>query len=303
MSTVIVFGPTGGIGSVVARTAQEQGAKVVLAMRDPQKAIPGLSTTLESKFEKVQADLTNAESVSAAVQKTGAKRAFLYIAHGAGDHMRATLKALKAAGVEFVVLVSSYTVKGEKKDIPPSELISFIHAQAEVSLDEVFGEENYVALRPGGFATNFLRYKAGINSGKLPILAHDFKMDGITAGDIGRVGGTILVHGPRNDQRKVYLFGPQLVSQKGGVETIAKILGKDVQVLGMTEQEALEEYARFGFPKPVAEYVVRKSSATSNDEEERPFYKEGVENVQLYTGKPAETFEEWATANKELFNA
>ena len=40
MGKVIVFGPTGNIGSVAAVTAQEKGAKVYLAMRDPKKTIP-----------------------------------------------------------------------------------------------------------------------------------------------------------------------------------------------------------------------------------------------------------------------
>jgi uncharacterized protein YbjT (DUF2867 family) len=40
---VIVFGPTGNIGSITAQTASKKGAKVYLAMRDPKKTIPGLS--------------------------------------------------------------------------------------------------------------------------------------------------------------------------------------------------------------------------------------------------------------------
>ena len=47
MATVIVFGPTGNIASVAARTAQQHGAKVWLAMRDPSKAIPGLTAEAE----------------------------------------------------------------------------------------------------------------------------------------------------------------------------------------------------------------------------------------------------------------
>ena len=40
---VIVFGPTGNIGSITSQTAGKKGAKVYLAMRDPKKTIPGLS--------------------------------------------------------------------------------------------------------------------------------------------------------------------------------------------------------------------------------------------------------------------
>ena len=44
---VIVFGPTGNIGSVAAQTASKKGATVYLAMRDPKKAIPGLTKEAE----------------------------------------------------------------------------------------------------------------------------------------------------------------------------------------------------------------------------------------------------------------
>jgi uncharacterized protein YbjT (DUF2867 family) len=40
---VIVFGPTGNIGSITSQTAGKKGAKVYLAMRDPKKTSPGLT--------------------------------------------------------------------------------------------------------------------------------------------------------------------------------------------------------------------------------------------------------------------
>ena len=129
-NTVIVFGPTGGVGSVVAIAAHENGAKVVLAMRDTSKSIPGLSSEHESSgsYERVQADLLNAESVSNAVRSTSAKSAFIYLAHGAPDHMRKTIEALKDGGIEFVVFLSSFTVDGKLEDIPQTEIISWMHA-------------------------------------------------------------------------------------------------------------------------------------------------------------------------------
>lgn len=42
----------------------------------------------------------------------------------------------------------------------------------------------------------------------------NFQVDGITPIDMGRVSGTILVQGPKNGQRKVYLYGPQVMSQR-----------------------------------------------------------------------------------------
>lgn len=301
--SVIVFGPTGNIASVAARTAQEHGAKVLLAMRNTQKPIPGLSAEQEQKgdYERIHADLTNPDSVTAAVKASGAKRAFTYLAHGTSDHMRATLTALKSAGVGFVVFLSSYTVTGEPRDVPPSEVITYVHAQVEISLDEIFGPDNYVALRPGGFATNLLRYKKGIGAGEVKLYAPSFKFDCITPRDMGRVGGTILVQGPQNGQQKVYLYGPQIIAQGDAVVVIGKILGKDIKVTALNEQEGVDQYMQAGVPKPIAEYMVRKSGSTSNELADRAFYDIGVENVKLYTGEPSMGFKEWVEENKGLF--
>lgn len=300
---MIIFGPTGKVGSIVARIAQENGAKVHLAMRDTQKVIPGLSAEQErsGKFTRVQADLTNPDTVTTAVKATGSKRAFIYVAHGAPDHMRASIAALKTAGVEFVVFLSSCTVVGELKGISPSEVIPYMHAQVEINLHEIFGAEGYVALRCGYFATNMLWYKEGIDSGDVRLLSPSFKADCITPVDMGCVGGTILVNGPRNGQREVYLYGPQLFTKDEAIGIVGRAIGRDLKVTAINEQEGLELYMRAGVPKPVAEYVVRRYADTSSQSTINPFYEVGVENVQLYKGRPALRFEEWVEANKQLF--
>lgn len=302
MSTVIVFGPTGSVGSFVARTAQQLGAKVFLAMRDTTKAIPGLTPDAEKagEFERVQADLTQPDTVTAAVQSSGAKRAFIYRANGMPDHMRSTLNALKSAGINFVVFLSSYTIAGDPRDVKPDDMIPFIHAQIEINLDEVFGADHYVAIRPGGFATNLLRFKDGIASGEMKMFGPMFKMDFVTPIDMGQVSGTVLVQGPKNNQQKVYVYGPQIRPQKEGVQVIANAMGKEIKFLPVTPDEAIEQFMASGVPKPVALYMVDKLGNSNTEDAERAHYSTGVENVQLYLGRPATTLEAWANGIKDM---
>ncbi|KAI2791981.1 hypothetical protein POX_b02010 [Penicillium oxalicum] len=308
--SVIVFGPTGSVGSIVALTAHNHGSKVYLAMRNTHKPIPGLSPQDERNgtYERVQADLSDPDSVAAAIQSSGAKRAFIYLAHGSPDHMKTTLQALKAAGVEFIVFLSSYTVgmrgsgDGEKlQDIPSSEVIPYVHARVEMNLDEVFGSENYVALRPGGFATNMLFFKEGIAAGEVKMYKGKMTYDCIVPRDIGLVGGTILVQGPRNGQRKVYLYGPRVLSQIEGIEGIGKVIGKEIKIIGVGEEEGREMYVRNGIPKAVVDYLMRITNMEGVYVHERPDYDVGVENVRLYTGLPAMGFEEWVQENHHHF--
>jgi len=305
---VIVFGPTGNIGSIVARTACKKGAKVYLAMRDPKKTIPGLSQEAEQagKYERLQADLTDAGSIRAAVQKSGAQAAFLYLAMGSPDHMLSAFQALKDGGVQQVVFLSSFTVPEDGLEtIDPADLISYIHAACELSMRKVFAKEQLVAIRPGSFATNALQHKAGIDDKEVKILKSERTADWITNDDMGEVSGTVLVEGQRDGQDAIYLFGPEMVSQKSGFEIIGKVLGEEIKVVDVDAEEALKEYVRGGLPEPIAKYLIsaieKTGSATDFMVLAPGKHEEGVANVKKYTGHPALGFEEWVGRNKSMF--
>jgi len=315
---VIVFGPTGGVGSAVARTAHEQGAKVALAMRDPQKPIPGLSNDQEreGRFERLQADLADPESIKAAVTKSGAKYAFIYLLWGAPDGMRRALEALKSAGIEFVVFLSSVGVtiagRGDPGSVPPTNVIAWAHAQVEMNLADVFGPEGYVAVRPAFFASNTLmQWKAMLRTGQVKLVCPDAVFDYISPSDIGRVCGRLLVgvrpaldggRGPNS----ITLAGPKLVSQRDAVATIGRAIGRDLKATEVDISEGLEMFKATGMPEPRAKQAVQilKDRLEGRDD----FFggrawEEAAADLEKYGGQPATGLAEWAEENKEQFNA
>ena len=299
--SVIVFGPTGNVASIAAATAQELGAKVYLAMRDPKKTIPGLSEEAERVrgYERIQADLTVPQTVTVAVQQSGAKRAFIYVAHGSKDHMRSTAQALKDGGIEFVVFLGSFTVD-EPRDVQPDDPIAYVHAQVEISLEEVLGRDNFVAIRPGGFITNSLRWKKGINAGHLQLYGPDFEIDCITPEDMGRVSGTILVKG--SDEHVVYLYGPQLASHGQVAKTVARAMGNpNLVVEGLTPVEGAKRMAGAGIPEPIVKWTINRHRTGNTQPVRRPQHWQGIDNVRKYTGRPAMALDDWVQGNKALF--
>ena len=303
---VIVFGPTGAVGSAAACTAAELGAHVVLAMRDTNKSIPGLSADAEKqgKFERVQADLTKPDTVSEAVTKTGAKYAFFYLAFGMPNGMKATVEALKSAGIESVVFLSSFTVRGKLEDVQQSDVIPWAHAQVEISLTEVFGEDRFVPLRPGSFSSNNMQYKKGLEDGLVKITGPDMQVDNIVPEDIGRVGGTVLAKGLEGKDRVIYLYGEELLTQRETVEVMAKVLGKSAKIEKSSEEEAIEMFKARGIPAPLMDYMIRRSRVTPSAGLNVFGYsleKEELKNVQKYTGKKFTTFEEWMQTVKGAF--
>lgn len=310
--TAIVFGPTGHVGSAAARTAQQLGAKVALALRDPQKPIPGLTLEQEKAggFERVQADLTKPETIEAAVRSTGAKRAFIYLAQGTADHMKQTIETLKASGIELIIFLSSTAVQGDIRRIPPTEFIPYAHAQVEISLDEVFGSDGYIALRPAYFATNVQWWAGMIHEGEVKIAYPDTQFDWISPEDIGKVAGMLLVKGIRasegaEERNAIPLCGPKLVSQRDAVGIFGKVLGKDIKVTELDEKEGVKNMVNNGVPEFVAKTLVKNMGAKVRSEDgPDPFqgeaYKKAAANLQKYAGR-ASSLEEWAEANKDIF--
>ncbi|KAF2128222.1 NAD(P)-binding protein [Dothidotthia symphoricarpi CBS 119687] len=311
MTSVIIFGPTGQVGSVAARTAAELGAKVWLAMRDTKKSIPGLTQDIEKTggFCRIKADLQEPETVSQAVKTSGAKRAFIYLIHGAPDHLKGAIVAMKAAGIELVVFLSSFTIPTNLslREIPSSDMIPHLHAQAEANLEDTFGSDHYVAVRAGCFITNLLVEKDGIAANDVKLLCGGlFEQDNITPSDIGRVIANILVSGPRNGQNKVYLYGPEVLSMHDSIAKIGKALGKDMTITARSPEETYDKLIGSGIPAASAKHMVDLWSIKGTDKGNGvrwPCYEEGVNNVELYTGKPATSLGDWVEENKAIFSA
>ena len=298
---VIIFGPTGDVASVAARIAQAKGAKVFLAMRDTKKAIQGLSPELETTggFARVQADLTDAASVSRAVKETGATTAFVYLAWQAGDHMKATFEASKVAGVKFIVFLSSFTIPARLPldQVKPDNRIPYMHARAEMELKKVFTPDAYVALRPGAFAANTRRWRWGIRDGKIDLDSPQTRYDYISHVDMGKVVGEILANGQRNGQNIVYLYGPKLLTQEEAVKTALTSLGKTFGVVRKAEDDEGQQQKGEGDSIAVC---LGSVSAHAYDYHN---FQEGVDNVKKYTGQPGESYEDWVTKNKQRFVA
>lgn len=314
----IIFGATGAVGSAAARTAASLGAPVVLAMRDTAKPIPKLSSAALSsgQFERIRADLTSPDSITAAVKSTGATRAFVYAIRSSPDHMRSAMTALKTSGVSLVVFLSSFTVTGagaSPREVKPTEVIPFFHAQIEVVLEEVFGADGFVALRPGAFASNSLQYRQGISDGVVRTLGPKSHVDCIVPEDIGRVAGTVLVNGLPDDRAtRLNLLGPAIMTKEESIGVIAKMLGKgEIKVTGPSKEDAYRYLVEESNMSDVfAKYMSEQSrkdeeQGSLGDEHVQVFgyklHKLLLQNVEKYTGQKATKFEDWVWENRDRF--
>ncbi|KAJ3539418.1 hypothetical protein NM208_g5500 [Fusarium decemcellulare] len=300
---ILVFGAAGQVGSATARHAKQYGAMVHLAMRNPQKPIPALSSGegVQEGYQRVRADLTDSQSVHDAVRQTGATRAFIYLAHRSPDNMKSVVQALKSAGVEFVVFLSSQAVKGDPQNALPENFVPWTHAQVEIALEEEFGRENFVALRPAFFASNALWWKTMIQEGEVRLATPDAEFDWITPGDIGSVAAALLVNALKEKPKwpYLYLYGPKLVSLRDGLSIIAEILGKEIKFTQVDKSEVVNFLEkRVGMPEPMARQLAdafERRAQRSDGEYSDAAYKDDKGNISRYTGRPGMILKDWVS--------
>lgn len=307
---VIVFGPTGAVGGSAALEASKRGAKVWLAMRDTSKTIEEIPTKVEKsgKFERVQADLVDPDSVAAAVKKSGAKAAYIYLIFASPDHMRGSLQAMKDTGIEYVVFLSSVTVT-EGKDLrsySPELFIGYSHAQVELALEEI-GLPHVTALRPGLFASN--HFNTTIDKSAKPpkavITYEDTLMDNIAPGDIGAVGGAVLVERPSNGKEVIFLCGPELSALKNIWAIIKRVTGRDdIDTTPVDPEEWLAVMSRHT-PLPVAKELLHMYDEGRDPEAilPRAAFQQAVANIKKFSGREPTKFEDYVAAHKAEWQA
>ncbi|KAJ5169039.1 uncharacterized protein N7482_004633 [Penicillium canariense] len=296
-ANVIVFGPTGDVASAAALTAYQQGAKVTLAMRDPSKPIPRLSGI---SAERIQADLSKPDTISAAVHQSSAKVAFIYALFGeaGGTGMHDSIVALKEAGIESVVLLSSYTVGDSPHDRTPEEYAAWFPSQVEISLEKVFGKDRFAAVRPAYFASNIVWLKQGIQAGEVHHPNPGAEYDWIAPEDIGGVCGMILAHGVK--ENPVWLLGAEQMTLQNAIATVSGVLGKNIKVTKIPREEALANMKSTN-PEAFANWYIKYITDDAGYEFRYAAAGEAAGNVQKYTGKPPMPFQQWVEGNKARF--
>ncbi|KAF2851575.1 NAD(P)-binding protein [Plenodomus tracheiphilus IPT5] len=301
-NNVLVFGPTGAVGRHAALTAAAQGATVWLAMRDPSKSIPELPSTSPS-YHRIQADLSDASSLTAAVKKSNAKSAFVYVLQDSSDHMLSAFTALKEAGIGHVVLLSSYSVQGDPGDQEnQEEHIPRLHANAEISLRST--GITYTAIRPAYFNSNMTWFfGSDLGTGHVRILYPETKLDWIASNDIGAVAGIVLAK-PPNKTEIIYLCGPEMLSQRQALGIVGEVLGKKLEVEEVSERQWYEKMV--GFPMVLLEMIARglskrgQGSRATIADYPKETYEEGIRNVERITGRKATVLRDWVKENRAM---
>ncbi|MFD0856565.1 NAD(P)H-binding protein, partial [Actinomadura adrarensis] len=252
------------------------GAPVRALVRRPDAAVP-------DGAETVLGDLNKPGSLTEALKGVLG----LFLLPGYAD-MSGMLAKARDAGVRHVVLLSGGSAALEDLTNAVSRYMSLSERAVRES------GMSWTFLRPRAFMSNALRWTPQLQEGDtVRVPFPNVAAACIDPHDIAAVAARALTSD--GHQGRIYeLTGPEPLLPADQVAVLARVLGRDLRCVGLTDQEARVEMEA-GMP---TEYVDAFFS----------FYVDGTldesrvhPDVQQVTGRPPRTFEQWARSHAEDF--
>jgi len=279
----LVTGATGHVGGPVARQLHAQGHSVRALVRDPSGAV-GLPTGVEL----AAGDLDDPASVSEAVQGVEA----IFLMHvGTGTEQTTTMiAAARDADVPRIVLLSSAGARLLPLDANP---MGAAFAARERILRESGLGVTY--LRPSAFASNAFAWRDAIRTGKVVDPTGDGVLAVMDPEDIARVAVAVLTE--NGHAGKGYLLtGPQALTAREQVATIAEVTGRPIGFQDVTPHEFAQAAIQRGTPPEQAHLMERL-----NEVFRARRWVNITDDVENITGTPPATFRDWSRRHADAF--
>ncbi|MFG2053388.1 SDR family oxidoreductase [Micromonospora sp. NPDC048930] len=274
---LLIAGATGNVGGELVHALRRAGEPVrALTHTDQDSALP-------PDVERAAGDLNDPAGLTTALN--GVRGVFLL--SGYAD-MPGLLTKIRDAGARHIVLLSSGAVDGGD----PANVVVRYHAVAEAAVKDA--GLPWTILRPSGFHSNALRWLPQLRAGN--VVREPFAnvpVAGIDPFDIAAVAAVALTT-PGHDHAVYRLTGPEAILPADRLRVLAHLLGRDLHLHPLTDDEARVE---LGATMP-SEYV----DAFFN------FFVDGsyddavvLPTISELLGRPARTFRQWAEAHADAF--
>jgi uncharacterized protein YbjT (DUF2867 family) len=232
---IVVTGATGHIGSELVRLLSSKGVSVRAVTRDPHRAqsLPGV--------DWVKGDLRDAHSLPNLFR--GADRMFLLTSNSAD------MRALQAGAIQTARLAGvSRIVKGSA--LGASDHSESPIGKAHYEVESVLQKSGlaWTILRPHVFMQNFLDMAPTIaREGTIRAASGEGKIPFIDARDIAAVAALTLTTAG-HEGKKYVLTGPEALSYGEVAKVLGDTIGRRVDYMAESPEEARERLVRAGAP-------------------------------------------------------
>ncbi len=272
---ILVTGATGTVRRQVVAELLSRGHEVRALTRDASKA------AFPAGVEVVEGDLTQPDGLAPALE--GITGLHLITFGGAAFTPLET-------GPRILELARSAGVRR----------ITVLHGGGATPLEDAVRADDgveWTVLMPVEFMANALEWADGIAAAgevREPFVSRLSAM--VHEGDIGAVAAVALTEEGHAGQEYV-ITGPELLTVGDKVATIAAAVGREIALVELTEEQAVEQWRAAGLPEDVVGFLLE---AYGNTPEVGRTVASTVEKV---TGRPARTFTQWAAEHADAYKA
>lgn len=272
---ILVTGATGTVGRRVVAELLARGHEVRVLTRDAAKA------AFPAGVEVVEGDLTQPDGLAPALEGV------------TGLHL------ITFGGAAFTPLETGPRILEPARSAGVRR-ITVLHGGGPTPLEDAVRADDgvrWTVLMPVEFMANALEWADGIvASGEVrePFVARLSAM--VHEGDIGAVAAVALTEEGHGGQEYV-ITGPELLTVGDKVATIAAAVGREISLVELTEEQAVEQWRATGLTEDVIGFLLE---AYGNTPEVGRTVSGTVEKV---TGRPARTFAQWAAEHADAFKA
>jgi uncharacterized protein YbjT (DUF2867 family) len=274
--TILVTGATGSVGRLVVDELLAAGVPVRALTVDPGRA------KLPPEAEVVVGSLAKPSTLPVALKGVSA----VYLAPMART-VRRFCELASDAGVETVVALSGSSVGDDHEG-------SSGHEYAAVEAAVRAAGFAWTFLRPGVFMNNTLDWAPMVRAGEVAMAYGDATQTPIDLGDIAAVAARVL--GSAGHVGATYvLSGPEAISLRGQVETLAAVLGREIRFRELTPAQQRALWIGYGVPEEAVGWLLEGFEETLR----HPQVPTGV--VEDLLGRPGTTYAEWVAARREVF--
>lgn len=277
---IALTGVTGAVGGRVANLLAERGVPLRFVARDPARCPP-----LDAEVRKASYDDTTA--MAKALEGVGA----LLFVSGREDkdrleHHRSAVEAAATAGVGKIVYTSFI---GAAPDA------TFTLARQHHATEDLIRDTGipFVFLRDNLY-TDFVPYFAG-SDGVIRGPADDGRVGLVTRDDIAEAAVTALTTS-EHDDTTVDLTGPEAIDLHETADRFGRFIGKPITYHPETVDEAYASRSVYNAPDWEVDGWVTSYLAIANGEMDVV-----TDSVELLTGRPAQTLEDFLTAHPESY--
>ncbi|MFL6122991.1 NAD(P)H-binding protein [Actinophytocola sp.] len=274
---ILVTGATGTIGSGVVQLLTERGVPFRAMSRNPVD-LPNA----------VRADFTDPASLATALAEVDT--VFLVTAPPTPSpaHDLALLDAAGEAGVTKIVKLSAIGT-GEQFE---GAVLGAAHLAAEQAI--VDSGLAWTMLRPCGFASNFLAYRPLIDANEpIPDMLGPARQAVVDPRDVSAVAVEALLDDAHNG-RRYDLTGPELVTFADQAAILERVLNRPVKTVTV---DAATQLAAAGMS---TEAIAQVTTGVGWARAGGAAYV--TEHVSGILGRPARSFEQWATDHQAAFS-